>query len=78
MQHNKGISLASINMVLTYRLVPRTSERDYLSFIVGDGCYSYVGRAQPLEQPQTVSLGRGCEYLGIAIHELMHAIGIKP
>ena len=73
---HKGILLASINMILTYRFVPRTSERDYLSFIVGGGCYSEVGRQ--VEQPQPVSLGRGCEYLGVAIHELMHAIGIRP
>jgi len=54
------------------RMVPRTTETGYVKIIRGGGCYSYVGRtggAQP------VSLGYGCVYERIIIHEFMHASG---
>ncbi|PIO54716.1 astacin, partial [Teladorsagia circumcincta] len=38
-----------------------------------DGCWSYVGRVGG-EQP--LSLGEGCEQVGIATHELGHALGL--
>ncbi|MEV7969844.1 M12 family metallopeptidase [Sphaerisporangium sp. NPDC088356] len=55
------------------RFVPRTNEAGFLNIFPGNGCYSYVGRIGP--EPQDVSIGRGCERKGIAIHELLHAIG---
>jgi len=54
------------------RFVPRTNETDYVSIIVGSGCYSYVGRRG---RTQPLSLGRGCVYHYIIMHELMHAVG---
>ncbi|XP_069950740.1 zinc metalloproteinase nas-4-like [Cherax quadricarinatus] len=54
------------------RLVPRTIERDYIHILKGDGCSSSVGR---VGGAQTVSLGPGCLYVGIVMHELMHAAG---
>ncbi|MFC4530568.1 M12 family metallopeptidase [Sphaerisporangium dianthi] len=55
------------------RFVPRTGEAGYLNVISGHGCYSYVGRLG--SQPQDVSIGPGCERKGVAIHELLHAVG---
>ncbi|KAK7077464.1 Meprin A subunit beta, partial [Halocaridina rubra] len=54
------------------RLVPRSFERDYIHILKGDGCSSSVGR---IGGAQTVSLGPGCMYVGIVMHELMHAAG---
>ncbi|XP_042209528.1 zinc metalloproteinase nas-4-like isoform X2 [Homarus americanus] len=54
------------------RLVPRTIERDYIHILKGDGCSSSVGR---IGGAQVVSLGPGCLYVGIVMHELMHAAG---
>ena len=50
----------------------RTDENDYVRLVRGSGCSSSVGRKGG---QQTISLGKGCENLGIIIHELMHAIG---
>lgn len=51
---------------------PRNSERDYVYFFQGDGCYSNVGR---VGGSQRISIGRGCEHKGIVMHEMFHALG---
>ena len=54
------------------RFEPRNSERGYINIMKGSGCSSSVGRTGSRQQ---VSLGNGCVYTGIVIHELMHATG---
>ncbi|XP_037794282.1 zinc metalloproteinase nas-4-like [Penaeus monodon] len=54
------------------RFVPRTFEKDYIHIIKGDGCSSSVGR---VGGAQALSLGPGCIYVGIVMHEMMHAAG---
>jgi len=55
------------------KLVPRTNERNYVRFINGDGCYSYIGVSGG-EQP--ISYGNGCDTTrGTPVHEIMHALG---
>ena len=61
--------------IINHRMVPRTSQRDYVTVIKDGGCYSYVGR---IGGPQKLSLDRGCLYdVGTSMHEFMHAIGKK-
>ncbi|XP_076372877.1 hatching enzyme 1.2-like [Tachypleus tridentatus] len=54
------------------RFVSRTNEYDYIHISPGYGCSSLVGRNKGV---QIVSLGDGCVYVGVVIHELMHAVG---
>nr|VFU02997.1 mRNA [Oulactis sp. MM-2018] len=54
------------------RIVPRTTEKDYIYVFSGAGCYSAIAKS---DGRQRLSLGRGCEEKGTAIHELMHALG---
>jgi hypothetical protein len=57
------------------RFIERTNEAAYLNIVDNEvGCFSWIGRMNQ-HQPQKVNLGRGCWSKGIAIHELMHAIG---
>ena len=61
--------------IINNRMVPRTSQVDYVTVIKDGGCYSYVGR---IGGSQKLSLDRGCLYsVGTAVHEFMHAIGTK-
>ncbi|KAK6015928.1 astacin, partial [Ostertagia ostertagi] len=51
----------------------------YIEVHGGDGCRSYVGKI-PLpsgySMPQNITLGRKCETIGTAAHELAHALGL--
>ncbi|XP_023325046.1 zinc metalloproteinase nas-13-like [Eurytemora carolleeae] len=54
------------------RFQPRISETAYIHIVKGTGCSSSIGRTG---SAQAVSLGNGCVYTGIVMHELMHATG---
>ena len=54
------------------RFKERELEGDFIVIKRGEGCYSSVGKKGG---PQTVSLGAGCDSLGIVLHELMHVVG---
>uniref|UniRef100_A0A3P9CDB7 Metalloendopeptidase n=1 Tax=Maylandia zebra TaxID=106582 RepID=A0A3P9CDB7_9CICH len=68
-----------INALVTFhastciRFVWRTSDRDFLHFFSGQGCYSYLGRQNG---GQLVSLQRnGCLFQSTVQHEVLHALG---
>nr|VFU02998.1 mRNA [Oulactis sp. MM-2018] len=65
-------AIQEYNKYSCIRVVPRTSEKDYIYVISGGGCYSSLGKSGGR---QRLSLGRGCEHKGIAVHEIMHALG---
>uniref|UniRef100_A0A914RSA6 Metalloendopeptidase n=1 Tax=Parascaris equorum TaxID=6256 RepID=A0A914RSA6_PAREQ len=54
------------------RFEKRRHQHDYLYITKGFGCYSQVGRTGGRQE---VSLGRGCLFHEIVVHELMHAVG---
>ncbi|XP_040053419.2 high choriolytic enzyme 1 isoform X1 [Gasterosteus aculeatus] len=49
----------------------RTAEPDYLHFVIGNGCASYVGR---MGGGQSVFVGPKCN-VGNVAHEVLHALG---
>jgi hypothetical protein len=55
-----------------YRFVARTTEADFVTFRVGSGCSSSVGRRGG---EQFVNLAAGCT-MGSTIHEIGHVIGL--
>lgn len=54
------------------RFVERTNERNYIVFVPGHGCSSYVGMRGG---GQPITLAPGC-LLGATIHEIGHAVGL--
>ncbi|XP_074659249.1 uncharacterized protein LOC141911998 [Tubulanus polymorphus] len=51
------------------------SDTNWLRFFKGTGCWSHVGRLYYQAGGQDVSIGSGCETIGVIIHQLMHALG---
>nr|BAE97357.1 hatching enzyme [Plecoglossus altivelis altivelis] len=57
------------------RLVPRTSEYDYINIVSADGCYSALGRQGGR---QMLSINRqGCMANKVILHETLHALGFQ-
>lgn len=54
---------------------PRENEERWITFEKQSGCFSSVGMKYWVTGSQTISLGRGCNHRGVAMHEMMHAIG---
>ncbi|WAR08602.1 ASTL-like protein [Mya arenaria] len=50
----------------------KPTDNDYIRFISEPGCWSSVGK---VGGEQKVSIGKGCERVGVAIHEISHALG---
>ncbi|GMT24891.1 hypothetical protein PFISCL1PPCAC_16188, partial [Pristionchus fissidentatus] len=65
-------AFASYRKSTCIRFEPRDGEKDFLNVVKGYGCYSQVGRTGG---KQEISLGRGCLFHEIVVHELMHAVG---
>ncbi|WKY05400.1 hypothetical protein Q1695_005980 [Nippostrongylus brasiliensis] len=67
-------SLDELERMSCFRFVERSNEKDYLSLVPLDGCYSFVGK---IGGAQVVSLARDCVADYIIWHEVMHAIGFE-
>jgi len=81
-QDTNGILDAAIKEFTEYtciKWVPRTNQRAYVTFFHGSGCYSSVGmtgRGQKISLQANNARGYGCMHVGVAVHEMIHAIGM--
>ncbi|KAI6210196.1 Astacin-like metalloendopeptidase [Aphelenchoides besseyi] len=55
------------------RFIENGTDRDYLLYTRGSGCWSNVGRIGGRQQ---VSIGYGCDAMGIVAHETLHALAL--
>ncbi|MEO7523867.1 MAG: M12 family metallopeptidase, partial [Ferruginibacter sp.] len=60
-----------VNTKTNLCLVPRTNQTDYIQFVTGSGCASYVGRQGG---KQNITIG-GCSQGSVA-HEILHSAGL--
>lgn len=70
---NDALSKISSKTCLKFKEVGSSYGGDYIKMHKGNGCWSKVGR---VGGSQPLSLGSGCEYVGVVMHELMHSLGI--
>eukprot|EP00794_Sanderia_malayensis_P016171 gene16171-17794_t len=55
---------------------PKTeSDRNWLNFFTGSGCWSGLGRKFWTNEPTYISLGKGCWKEPIVLHHIFHAMG---
>ncbi|ETN83624.1 astacin [Necator americanus] len=66
----KGVELWEKDTCIDFRMNSRARNR--IRLFRENGCWSYVGN---LNRLQDLSLGRGCESVAIAAHEIGHALG---
>lgn len=67
--------MSTISSKTCIDFVPRTTQYDYLNIYSDSGCWSYVGK---IGGKQNLSLKTsGCMVVGIAMHELIHALGYE-
>lgn len=64
-------AIAHLHAETPLRLVPREDQSDYVRFMDGDGCASYVGR---IGGAQGIEIAAGCS-VGSVVHEILHAAG---
>uniref|UniRef100_A0A7M5V4V5 Metalloendopeptidase n=1 Tax=Clytia hemisphaerica TaxID=252671 RepID=A0A7M5V4V5_9CNID len=57
------------------QFVPYTGQSNWIKFVSSSGCWSSVGRKFWVSGYQELSLGSGCLFKGIIIHELLHSLG---
>lgn len=65
-------SLRALERRTALRFPVRTSEPDAIEVMSGNGCWSTIGHAGGVQQ---LSLGSGCQRVGVVVHEFMHAAG---
>lgn len=74
--NKKKINTAIANITTSCKGVsftPRTTQPNYISFTMGDGCSSYVGMQGG---KQAITLSRNGYVIGNVIHEISHALGL--
>jgi hypothetical protein len=66
-------AIAEIQSKTCIKIQPRTNQRNYIQFFHGSGCYSMIGQQGGRQQVSLAS--PGCLQKGVAVHEIMHALG---
>ncbi|KAK0413000.1 hypothetical protein QR680_006531 [Steinernema hermaphroditum] len=72
---HQALQFWSDNTCLSFKENGSSAGTTLMRFINGGGCYSSVGK-QYKSSSQTVSIGPGCVYFGVAAHEIGHALGM--
>ncbi|UMM39756.1 hypothetical protein L5515_016668 [Caenorhabditis briggsae] len=66
-------AIRHVEQNVCFRFKENGGDRDGLRYYRGNGCWSNVGR---VGGRQLVSIGYGCDSLGIISHETLHALGL--
>uniref|UniRef100_A0A7M5XCG6 Metalloendopeptidase n=2 Tax=Clytia hemisphaerica TaxID=252671 RepID=A0A7M5XCG6_9CNID len=65
-------AMADIEKHSCIRFKKRTNEAGYIQFVTSRGCWSSIGY---YGVQQEISIGHGCGYKGVVIHEIFHGLG---
>ncbi|CAB3401189.1 unnamed protein product [Caenorhabditis bovis] len=66
-------AIRHVEQNVCFRFKENGPDRDGLRYYRGNGCWSNVGR---VGGRQSISIGYGCDSLGIVSHETLHALGL--
>jgi hypothetical protein len=69
------MAAVKINLTIPVELTNTYKDSSVKLLFFPSRCYSAIGRAYAQEGAQTLSIGEGCEWVEIALHELTHCMG---
>ncbi|CAL4124373.1 unnamed protein product, partial [Meganyctiphanes norvegica] len=70
----KGLAQWEKHTCIRFTTVSDTFEGPHIRFYKGKGCWSKMGR-QVNAKGQQLSIGKGCQHVGVVVHEVGHAMG---
>lgn len=66
-------AISYFNNKTCVRFIPRTTEKNFIRIINGDGCWSYIGFQGTGAQELSLNYPR-CAILGTVVHEMLHSL----
>lgn len=70
-------SMNNIANVSCLTFVPYNGQTHWINFVKQKGCWSSVGKLWYRPGSQDISIGDGCLFKHVIIHEIMHALGFQ-
>ncbi|EDO45453.1 predicted protein, partial [Nematostella vectensis] len=74
-EQNLADAIVQLQSHTCLKFVHYSGQANFIHITNTNGCSSKIGKMYYQTGPQTLSLGSGCNQVGVILHELLHAVG---